>query len=248
VNKVALSICVGSVLFASRLALADFINLTAEPFVGKGWIENGFEGLTAWRIYANFDGHGDDGVISVYGIQGVPLSMASTDGNFHNAEIDSMCAPQDFTGEGFWDNQWDSYVTIGRTTSDGICACLNQEMNCLQGDFETENGGWFTTPDDDDSCAEDGRLLLGQIVVAKGENISGTLNLFLKDGNQIEREQLNSTSCLADLDGSGAVDFGDILTVLAAWGNIGGPEDLDGSGTVDFGDLLIVLANWGPCK
>ena len=43
------------------------------------------------------------------------------------------------------------------------------------------------------------------------------------------------------------MDFGDILRVLDAWGNKGGPEDLDGSGTVDFGDLLIVLDAWGPC-
>ena len=35
--------------------------------------------------------------------------------------------------------------------------------------------------------------------------------------------------------------------ILAAWGNKGGPEDLDGSGLVDIGDILIVLANWGPC-
>ncbi len=53
--------------------------------------------------------------------------------------------------------------------------------------------------------------------------------------------------CPADLDDSGAVDFGDILAVLSAWGNKGGPEDLDESGFVDFGDLLIVLSAWGPC-
>ncbi len=53
--------------------------------------------------------------------------------------------------------------------------------------------------------------------------------------------------CPADLDGSGAVDFADILAILAAWGNAGGPEDLDDSGTVDFGDILVVLAAWGPC-
>ena len=54
--------------------------------------------------------------------------------------------------------------------------------------------------------------------------------------------------CPEDLDGSGAVDFGDILAVVSAWGNVGGPEDLDGSGTVDFGDLLAVLAAWGSCE
>ena len=53
--------------------------------------------------------------------------------------------------------------------------------------------------------------------------------------------------CREDLDGSGAVDFGDILAILSAWGSPGGPEDLDGSGTVDFADLLVVLSAWGPC-
>jgi len=56
-----------------------------------------------------------------------------------------------------------------------------------------------------------------------------------------------SPPCPEDLDGSGAVDFGDILAILSAWGNVGGPEDLDGSGFVDFGDLLAVLGAWGLC-
>ncbi len=55
--------------------------------------------------------------------------------------------------------------------------------------------------------------------------------------------------CPADIDGSGAVDFGDILTTLGAWGACGEPcpADLDGSGAVDFPDLLGVLSAWGPC-
>ncbi len=48
-----------------------------------------------------------------------------------------------------------------------------------------------------------------------------------------------------DADGSGVVDFGDVLAVLGAWGNAGGAEDVDGSGTVDFGDLLVILGTWG---
>ena len=43
----------------------------------------------------------------------------------------------------------------------------------------------------------------------------------------------------------GDVDFDDLLDVLAAWGKCQGcPADLDGSGVVDFGDVLILLANW----
>ena len=54
--------------------------------------------------------------------------------------------------------------------------------------------------------------------------------------------------CTADLDGNGVVDIGDILAILSAWGNKGGPEDLDGNGVVDFADILVVLAAWGPCE
>ena len=54
-------------------------------------------------------------------------------------------------------------------------------------------------------------------------------------------------TCPADIDGNDTVDFDDLLRVLDAWGNKGGPEDIDGSGTVDFGDLLIVLDAWGVC-
>lgn len=54
--------------------------------------------------------------------------------------------------------------------------------------------------------------------------------------------------CLGDADHSGVVDFGDITTVLANFGNSGDPfilGDADGSGTVDFGDITRVLARFG---
>jgi endonuclease/exonuclease/phosphatase family metal-dependent hydrolase len=53
--------------------------------------------------------------------------------------------------------------------------------------------------------------------------------------------------CSADIDGSGAVDVVDFLTLLAAWGDAGGPGDVNGDGTVDVLDFLQVLASWGPC-
>jgi len=61
-------------------------------------------------------------------------------------------------------------------------------------------------------------------------------------------EATAATTCASDLDDSGAVDFGDLVQVLAAWGPCPGcPEDIDGSGVVGFGDLVAVLADWGPC-
>lgn len=54
--------------------------------------------------------------------------------------------------------------------------------------------------------------------------------------------------CPGDVDGSGAVDFDDVLAILSGWGPcVGCPEDTDGDGTVGFFDLLVVLSTWGPC-
>jgi hypothetical protein len=61
-------------------------------------------------------------------------------------------------------------------------------------------------------------------------------------------EPVTAPPCPEDVDGSGGVDFGDLLAVLAAFGPCGGcPADVDGSGSVDFTDLLGVLASFGPC-
>lgn len=56
-----------------------------------------------------------------------------------------------------------------------------------------------------------------------------------------------STGCEGDINGSGAVDVGDLLTVIDQWGAINSPADINGDGTVDVADLLIVIGNWGPC-
>ncbi len=55
-----------------------------------------------------------------------------------------------------------------------------------------------------------------------------------------------SAACPADLDGTGVIDFGDLLTALAAFGQTAG-GDVDGDGDTDFNDLLAVLSSFGPC-
>ena len=50
------------------------------------------------------------------------------------------------------------------------------------------------------------------------------------------------------MDGSGTVDVGDLLAVLADWGSCACcPADIDRSGSVDVSDLLVVLGAWGGC-
>ena len=50
--------------------------------------------------------------------------------------------------------------------------------------------------------------------------------------------------CPEDLDGSGRVDAGDLLQLIAQWGG-DGAADIDGNGTVGVDDLLRVLRRWG---
>ncbi len=59
------------------------------------------------------------------------------------------------------------------------------------------------------------------------------------------RTLLLGTPCPGDLDGNGAVDAGDIGSMLIAFGT---PEaDLDGNGTTDAGDIGSLLILFGPC-
>jgi hypothetical protein len=53
--------------------------------------------------------------------------------------------------------------------------------------------------------------------------------------------------CAGDVDGNGAVDVGDLVALLLAWGSADPQADLDGSGAVDVGDLVALLLAWGPC-
>ncbi len=53
------------------------------------------------------------------------------------------------------------------------------------------------------------------------------------------------TPTLGDLNGDGTVGVLDMLTLLAAWGQVHSSADLDGDGVVGIIDFLMLLANWG---
>ena len=73
---------------------------------------------------------------------------------------------------------------------------------------------------------------------------------FVAGDGRIFENTCSPNSCIrADVDGSGSVDFPDLLAVLTAWGPCEDvcPADVDASGAVDFADMLALLAVWGEC-
>ena len=114
---------VGAIGVMASAAAAAFTGVKLETWVGEGWVENGYRdtGLITFRLWANFDGEGDDGVLQVAGLHGLPISANSWNGLFSNAPVglDSLTAPRDFRSEGIWENQWDTYVTINAESAEG---------------------------------------------------------------------------------------------------------------------------------
>ena len=59
---------------------------------------------------------------------------------------------------------------------------------------------------------------------------------------------VTGTPCPADFDGDESVGFGDLVSMLGAFGSCPGcPQDLDGDDLVTFADIVAILAAWGPC-
>lgn len=54
-------------------------------------------------------------------------------------------------------------------------------------------------------------------------------------------------ACVGDCDGSGAIDFNDLVAMLFDFGNTPLRCDLDMSGAVDFKDAVAALMRYGPC-
>ena len=207
-------VAVGAIGVMAGAATAAFTGLKLETWVGDGWLDNGYRdtGLSTIRLWANFDGEGDDGVLAEFGIDGVPLSVNSWNGLFSNSQagLDSLTAPQDLRFAGIWENQWDTYVTINAESADGDATGLSpgfaEETNSLASNWVTENAGWFVTPDDEQSRARekpDGGLgvLLAQFSVENQGGPSGdvffTLNLLLRDGTQLEGLGIPAPGALA---------------------------------------------------
>ena len=48
-----------------------------------------------------------------------------------------------------------------------------------------------------------------------------------------------------DLNGDGAVNVNDMLSVVNQWSLVHTSADINNDGVVNVGDLLLVISNWG---
>ncbi|MCP3904360.1 MAG: hypothetical protein GY715_12085 [Planctomycetes bacterium] len=203
----------------------SFTGLTIEPYVDVNWVANGFTGLTAWRLHANFTDP-SDGVAAVIGSTTSPMTVTSSDGVFHNdPPFDSLTAPVNFAPS-YWANQWDTYVTIdvedAADDQTGLTPNFAVESGNLAGNFTTDTESWYVIPPDfaQGVAGPDGQVLLAQFVVAEGETVQGAVNLHFIDAQTADGVAFPPPppQCPHDLNGNGAVDFADVLAVIGAWG------------------------------
>ncbi len=186
----ATTVFAGTLVLAAS-ANAGYTGLYVENFVGEGWADHGYVGLTTYRLYATFDSE-DDVLLAVNGSSVSAMEWVSEDGSFWNSpQYDSLTAPvMGFpTYVGVWINQWDTYVTIDDASYFGDATALSPgfaaQVGDLTGDFSTENAAYYVTPADYPQGLSDGyRVMIAQVTVAEGVSIGGKLNLLLDDGSE----------------------------------------------------------------
>jgi uncharacterized membrane protein len=83
------------------------------------------------------------------------------------------------------------------------------------------------------SISADGRTIVGEAINPNGDIEAWIAHL--------------GHPCPGDLNDDDVVNVRDLLIVVAAFGDAGGPADLDGDGVVDVRDLLLLLSLWGAC-
>ena len=110
------------------------------------------------------------------------------------------------------------------------------------GPFAESSGGWY----DVEHILSGGGTM--QVRFVCGDLSAGSIIEAGVDGVSIKDSYCDDASCTGDINGDSIVDVTDLLEVVGAWGNTGGPADVNGDGIVNVADVLAVVEAWGPCE
>jgi len=168
---------IGSLILAGT-ASAGFTGLQYEE------VENNMAGYTTWRIYAGTDGEVD----AVYGNGANTLTVNSDSGFFNGIGTGATAADNN---DAFWafypSNEFDSMVTIGmtHTNSGGTMSNIGIDFSAFNagGNISTDNGSWYSTPDQPNVLAVDGRVLILQLTIADDDHFYGYISIQGKDAD-----------------------------------------------------------------
>jgi MYXO-CTERM domain-containing protein len=168
---------IGSLVLAGT-ATAGFTGLQYED------VENNMAGYTTWRIYAGTDGEVD----AVYG-DGVNTLTVNSDSGFFNGIGTGATATNN--NDAFWasfpSNEFDSMVSIGmtHTNSGGSMSDIGIDFAAFNagGNISTDNGSWYSTPDQPNVHAVDGRVLIMQLTIADDDHAYGVIGIQGKDAD-----------------------------------------------------------------
>jgi len=170
-------------------------------------------------------------------------------------DCNGNCAPDAWIGDGICDDGSDTY--------NGVPIFFNcDEFNCDGGDCICESA-YAPAMLAESLLATSRGILAGTRILGSGDidadgttdvvqiQESGTDYVISVQTSIASGAWAPGTCCEGDLDGSGAVDVDDLLSVISAWGACPDPadcpSDLDGNGAVDVNDLLAVIGAFGPC-
>ena len=179
-NKVTLTITAATVssLFAAGFANADFQGFSIdETFTSNG---------ATYSVYVDVE-EGDQ-LDAVFG-DGVDPLFVRSDNGFYQHMFGSHRPPNPAFFGLFPSVQYDSFVTIGLSTSTGNeMLDIGVDWTVFEGnvadgthnnggDIDANNGSWFATPSNAQVFEVDGRVLIGQFTVAIGDHVFGQINI-----------------------------------------------------------------------
>ncbi|CAE7549808.1 unnamed protein product [Symbiodinium necroappetens] len=191
--------------------------------LGTKVIDNGDGTWTYHYAVHNLNSDRSIGSVSV----NIPNGVNVTDIGFHDVHYHS--------GEPFDGTDWPGAVSGGTLTWATDSFAQNANANAIR--WGTMYNFWYTAD-------------------AAPELTSANFGLFKPGGiGSVDSIRgrvptpMGASICLGDCDGSGTIDFNDLVEMLFAFGpNSGDACDTDESGAVDFNDLVATLFLFGPCN